>query len=76
VTDVGLWTLRSPVLETRRHSLRTLTAVPPERCETPWSDQRVLPGGIAEPMNPRSETMRLVLKRYRESAVSVRFGEL
>ena len=28
-------------------------------------DQRVLPGGVADLMKPRSDTMRLVLKRYR-----------
>jgi hypothetical protein len=28
-------------------------------------DQRVPPGGVAELMNPSSDTMRLVLKRYR-----------
>src|SRR5216683_1623412 len=31
-----------------------------------WRDQRVLPGGVADLMNPRSDAVRLVLKRYRQ----------
>ena len=41
------------------------TFAPPERPGRRHHDQRVLPRGVADLMNTRSDAMRLVLKRYR-----------
>ncbi len=33
-----------------------------------WRDQRVPPGGVADLMNPRSDAVRWILKRYKVTA--------